>query len=198
MDIKKLAPWNWFKNEEQESGAIVPIQRDEKKTLHQKEGSLNPLFNLHREMDRLFDNAFRGLGVSPDRFPGLSPFKSEIFSPLTTSELLKPQVDVGATGKEYSITVEVPGVSEKDVNVEVSNNTMTIRGEKKQEKEEKDKNYYRVERSYGSFQRVLSLPEDADQEGIKATFKNGILSIRMPRKALPKSDVKQIEVRSTE
>ena len=190
MDIKKLAPWNWFKNEEQESGAIVPVQRDEKKTLNQEEGPLYPLYNLHREMDRLFDNAFRGFG--------LSPFRSEIFSPIATSGFLKPQVDVGATDKEYSITVEVPGVSEKDVNVEVSNNTMTIRGEKKQEKEEKDKNYYRVERSYGSFQRVLSLPEDANQEEIKATFKNGILFIRMPRKAFPKSDVKQIEVKSAE
>ena len=190
MDIKKLAPWNWFKNEEQESGAILPVQRDEKKTLHQEEGPLNPLFNLHREIDKLFDHAFRG--------SVLSPLKSKIFSPLSTSGLLKPQVDVGATDKEYSITVEVPGVSEKDVNIEVSNNTMTIRGEKKQEKEENNKNYYRVERSYGSFQRVLSLPEDVDQEEIKATFKNGILSIRMPRKALPKSDVKQIEVKRTE
>ena len=89
-------------------------------------------------------------------------------------------------------------MDQQDVKVEVSNNTMTIKGEKKQKKEEKGKNYYRVERSYGSFQRVLSLPEDANQEDIKASFKNGILTIRMPRKALPKSDVKQIEVKRTD
>lgn len=195
MDIKKLAPWNWFKKEEEESGAMVPVKRDETKPLSSEEGPLSPLFQLHREMDKLFDNAFRGFGVSQTRFPGLSPLGSDFLSPLSSSGFLKPQVDVGATDKEYSITVEVPGINEKDVNIEVVNNTMTIRGEKKQEKEEKDKNYYRVERSYGSFQRVLSLPEDADQEAIKATFKNGILTIKMGRKALPKPDVKQIEIK---
>ena len=104
-------------------------------------------------------------------------------------------MDIGANDKEYTITVEVPGVSEKDVQVEVSNNIMTIKGEKKQEKEEKDKDFYRIERSYGSFQRVLSLPEDADQTDIKATFKNGILKVRMPRRTLPATEVKQIDVK---
>ena len=195
MDIKKLAPWNWFKKEEEESGAMVPVKRDETKPLSSDEGPLSPLFQLHREMDKLFDNAFRGFGVSPSRFPGLSPLGSDLLSPLSSSAFLMPQVDVGATDKEYSITVEIPGVTEKDVNIEVANNTMTIRGEKNQEKEEKDKNYYRVERSYGSFQRVLCLPEDADQEDIKANFKNGILTIKMGRKALPKPNVKQIEIK---
>jgi len=89
-------------------------------------------------------------------------------------------------------------VSEKDVTLEIVNNTMTIRGEKKQEKEEKEKNYYRVERSYGSFQRVLSLPQDADQEDVKATFKNGVLTVTIPRKELPKSEAKRIDIKSGE
>lgn len=187
MDIKKLAPWNWFKKEEEESGATVPVKRADNQVTVAGGAASHPIVQLQREMDRLFENAFRGFG--------LSPFRSELFTPLTDSGLLKPQVDIGATDKEYSITVEVPGVDEKDVKVEIANNTMTIRGEKKQEKEEKEKNYYRVERSYGSFQRVLSLPEDANQDDIKATFKNGVLTIKMPRKALPKSDVKQIEIK---
>jgi HSP20 family protein len=87
-------------------------------------------------------------------------------------------------------------VDEKDVKLEIVNDTLTISGEKKQEKEEKEKNYYRMERSYGVFQRVLSLPEDADQDKIKATFKKGILTVTVPRKALPKSDVKQIEIKN--
>lgn len=190
MDIKKLAPWNWFKKEEEEFGSHIPVLRADKQKRHPESGIMNPIMQLHREMDRLFENTFRGLG--------LSPFRSDFFTPLTTAGLLKPQVDIGATDKEYSITIEVPGVDEKDVKVEIANNTMTIRGEKKQEKEEKKKDYYRVERSYGSFQRVLSLPEDANQDDIKATFKNGVLTIKMPRKALPKSDVKQIEIKSTE
>jgi len=187
MDIKKLAPWNWFKKEEEDSSATVPVKRVDQQGAVTEGGSDHPIVQLHREMDRLFDNAFRGFG--------LSPFKSDLFTPLTASGLLKPQVDIGATDKEYSITLEVPGVDEKDVTVEIANNTMTIRGEKKQEKEEKEKNYYRVERSYGSFQRVLSLPEDADQDDVKATFKKGVLTIKMPRKSLPQADVKQIEIK---
>ena len=84
----------------------------------------------------------------------------------------------------------------KDVRLEIVNDTLTIQGEKKQENEEKGKNYYRMERSYGSFQRMLSLPEDADQNDVTATFKKGVLTVTMPRKALPKADVKQIEVKS--
>ena len=187
MDIKKLAPWNWFKKEEEQSGANVPVQRNDGATRYPQSGAGNPIVQLHREMDRLFENTFRGLGITP--------FGSDYISPLGAGGMLKPQVDIGATDKEYSITVEVPGVSEKAVKVEISGNTMTIHGEKKQEKEEKNKNFYKVERSYGSFQRILSLPEDADQEDVKATFDKGVLTIKLPRKALPKSDVKQIEIK---
>ena len=185
MDIKKLAPWNWFKKEEEQSHADLPIKRDDRLTQYVTDNS-NPLIRLHREMDRLFDSTFRGFGQLPAT--------TEFSVPFTTAGLLKPRVDIGATTKEYSITVEVPGINEKDVKVEISGNTMTIRGEKKQEKEEKEKDYYKIERSYGAFQRILSLPEDADQDNIKASFKNGVLTIKMPRKALPDSHVKQIEI----
>lgn len=190
MDIKKFAPWNWFKKEEEEAGSTVPVVRQDVQQVYPESRSTSPIVQLHREMDRLVENAFRGFG--------LSPFRSELFTPHTAAGLLKPQVDIGATDKEYSITVEVPGVDEKDVKVEIAGNTLTIRGEKKQEKEEKDKNYYRIERSYGSFQRVLSLPDDADQEGVKASFKKGVLKITMPRQALPRTEVKQIEIKSGE
>lgn len=115
---------------------------------------------------------------------------------LGTSGLLKPRVDIGASENDYTITVEVPGVDENEIRLEVSNNTMIIKGEKKQEKEEKEKNYYRIERSYGSFQRVLSLPEDANQDEINATFKNGVLTVTMPKNALPGREAKQIEIKS--
>ena len=90
----------------------------------------------------------------------------------------------------------MPGVDEKDVQLELINDTLKIKGDKKQQKEEKEKNYYRIERSYGSFQRVLSLPEDADQDNIKAVYKNGIMNITIPRKAAPKTEVKQIEIKT--
>ena len=187
MDIKKFAPWNWFKKEEEDGGGVVPVKRKERRSNLNDGVSYHPVIQLHQEMNRLFENALRGFG--------LSPTSNELFTPLSSSGLLKPELDVAVTDKEYSITVEVPGVSEKDVKIEIVDNTMTIRGEKKQEREEKEKDYYRVERSYGSFQRVLSLPEDANQDEVKATFKNGVLTIKMPRKTLQtKSDVKKIEI----
>lgn len=124
MNIKKLAPWNWFKNEE-ESGTNVPVAPRTDVQPSYTEGSvMNPIARLHREVDRLFEDAFRGIGISP--------FKTDFFPSMTATGLLKPQVDIGVTDKEYSITVEVPGVDEKDVKVEIAKNTMTIRGEKKQ------------------------------------------------------------------
>ncbi len=188
MDIKKLAPWNWFKNEEEEAGASVPVVHQSNVQPRLTEGNVNPIVQLHREVDRLFENTFRGFGMTP--------FTTDVFPSLTAAGLLKPQVDISATENEYSISVEVPGVDEKDVKVEVTDNTLTIRGEKQQEKEEKDKNYYCVERSYGSFQRILSLPEDADQKDIRATFTKGVLTIKMPRKMVPESTARQIDIKS--
>jgi len=187
MDIKKLVPWNWFGKEEEEAGRIVPVKR---KGLKEHDRVLsNPLQQFHQEIDRLFDQAFRGFELSPFGF-------DQTMIPRMADGMLKPTLDLGTTDKEYIITIEIPGVDEKDINLDITNDTLTIRGEKKQEDDEKGKNYYRMERSYGSFQRVLSLPEDADQDGVKATFKKGVLNVTMPRRALPKSDVKQIEVKS--
>lgn len=181
MELKKLVPWNWFKNEEEIDHA-VPVKHGDKGRVYAGRHH-DPMVQIHRDIDHLFDRFFRGWGLGSADFP--------VFA---GGDLLKPKVDLAATEKEYLLTVEIPGVDEKDISVHISGNTMTIKGEKKQEKEETDKNYYRIERSYGSFQRVLSLPEDVDQDTIKAAFKNGVLSITMPRKAVPQGDVKQVEV----
>lgn len=186
MDFKKLAPWNWFREEEKESSATLPVnytgQIPSRKPLY------GPVTQLQQEMDQLFSNFFKGFEQTP--------FGTGSFFPGSSSEgLLKPTLDIGASEKEYSISVEVPGVEQKDITLEIANNTLTIRGEKEQKNEEKKKDYYRIERSYGSFQRQLSLPDDADQDAINATFKNGVVTITLPRKALPQSEVKQIEIR---
>ena len=189
MDIKKLAPWNWFKKEEEGAGEIVPVQHS--RAREQGYPLYNPVIQLHQEIDRIFDNVFRGFGLSPFGF-------GKPLLPRMAEGMLKPTLDLGATDKEYTITMEIPGVNGKDIKLEIANDTLTIRGEKKQEKEEKERNYYRMERSYGSFQRVLSLPEDADHDGVKAEFRQGVLTVTMPRKKLPESDVKRIEVKSAE
>jgi len=185
MSLKKLIPWNWFKREEEDSGQAIPVQRNMDYDRAYAIG--NPIGQLHHEMERLFDRFFHSFGMGKSGYESL-PF------PRLTDGLLKPTLDLGATDKAYTVTVEIPGVDEKDIKLEIINDSLTIRGEKKQETEEKDKNFYRLERSYGSFQRVLSLPEDINQDGVKANFKKGILTVTMPRKALPKADVKQIAV----
>ncbi|WP_020585610.1 Hsp20/alpha crystallin family protein [Desulfobacter curvatus] len=101
----------------------------------------------------------------------------------------------GYAEKEYSISMEIPGVSKKEISIELLRNTLVIRGEKKQTHEDKNKNYYRIERSYGAFQRTLSLPADADESRVDARFKNGILKITIPRLKTPTSRVNQIEVK---
>jgi HSP20 family protein len=187
MEFKKLVPWNWFKEEEEGDGRTLPVPREDSQD--QVYAFTGPLIRFHREIDRLFENAFRGFGSGP------FGFEHPLMQKMDEGKL-KPTLDLGATDKDYTITVEIPGVDEKDVNLELVNDTLTIQREKKQEKEEKDKDYYRVERSYGSFQRVLSLPEIADQENVKATFKKCVLTVNMLKRALPKSDVRQIEVKS--
>jgi HSP20 family protein len=186
MSVKKWIPWNWFKNEEEGVGRSVSVQRGS--APERGHALSSPIEQIHREVDRLFDQAFRGFGLAPFEFNRPLP-------PRVNDGMLKPTLDLGATDKEYTITVEIPGVDEKDIRLEIVNDTLSIQGEKKQENEEKGKNYYRMERSYGSFQRMLSLPEDAEQDGVTATFKKGVLTVTMPRKALSNADVKQIVVK---
>lgn len=187
MDFKKLVPWNWFANEEGEEGKTIPVQHSDQ---HLPGVQMPPFQQLQGEMDRLFNNFFRGFAPP---FAGLGQWPS-LRMPGMTESLLKPTLDISSSDNDYTISVEVPGVEEKDVKIEVANNNLTISGDKKQQKEEKDKNFYRVERSYGSFRRVLSLPNDADQEKIKASFKKGVLTLIIPRKPLPESAVKKIPI----
>lgn len=185
MDIKKIAPWNWFKKENGDNGQTIPVKYNKDKKNRYSAHSLN---GLHDEVDRLFYNFFSGLDLSPS-FP-----RSGMLEGITGS-VLKPRLDLSATDKEYTVSVEIPGVSEKDVNLELVHDSLIIRGEKTQKREEKKKNFYRLERSYGSFQRTLSLPEDANRDNIKADFKNGILNITIPRMELPGTRAKQIEIK---
>jgi HSP20 family protein len=172
---------------EEKSGDKVPIQRNDAK--EDREELSGPLRDFHREVDRLFDRTFRDFGFSSFDFD--RPFMH------SAGNMLRPVTDLAASDKEYTVTVEVPGTEKDDIKIEVSNNVMTIRGEKKQKKEEEEKDFYRQERFYGSFQRVLSLPEDANQDAIKATFNQGVLTVTMPRKDMPKPAVKEIKIHSS-
>jgi HSP20 family protein len=147
---------------------------------------------LRQEMDELFDNFVHGF-PNFRRSPELHPtWKIE-----TVFGNALPAVDFVDTEKSYSVTVELPGMSENDVNVSLVGRTLTIKGEKSQEKEEKKKDYYVAERRYGSFERSFKLPDDADCDKIDANFEKGVLKVIMPKnpKAAPQS--KKIEIKAT-
>jgi HSP20 family protein len=110
---------------------------------------------------------------------------------LTTSSFA-PAVDVYEDEHKVTLKIEVPGIEEKDIDVRVENNTLTVHGERKIEKEEKEENYRRVERQYGSFTRTFTLPQTVDTENVSANYDKGVLKISLPKKAEAKP--KQIKV----
>jgi HSP20 family protein len=131
--------------------------------------------SLQREIDRLFDDFTHGLGGQGN---------------------LLPSMDVTESDKEIEIAAELPGLERKDVDISIEDNVLTIRGEKKIEREEKDeknKNYRLAERSYGVFYRVLELPNGIDPSKVQATMSNGVLKIKIPKPA--RSEAKKIEVK---
>ena len=150
-----------------------------------------PVDQLHNEIDRLFGDFFGGF-FSPWRaFSGMTPRSAD-----NAPDMLIPHMDLSVTDTAYKATVELPGVAQDQVNIEVCDNMLIVEGEKKNETEDKDekKGYYRMERSYGSFRRVLSLPEDVETDKITATHKDGVLSIEIPRKEPEKPATRKIEV----
>ncbi|HEX9112100.1 MAG TPA: Hsp20/alpha crystallin family protein [Terriglobales bacterium] len=109
-----------------------------------------------------------------------------------TTTTFAPPVDVYEDEHNVTLKIEVPGIEEKDIDVRIENNTLTVHGERKFEKEEKEENYRRVERQYGSFTRTFTLPNTVDQESVQADYEKGVLKIKLAKKAEAKP--KQIKV----
>jgi HSP20 family protein len=150
------------------------------------ERGARPFVALQQEMNRLFDRFF---GEESSLYP--SSIAEEW---LSTSY---PQLDIRETAKGLKVSVELPGMSEKDVHVSITGNSLTIKGEKKEEKEEKHANYVRMERRYGSFNRVIPLSEEIDPDRAEATFKNGLLEIELPRSEKAESQRKRINIKTS-
>ena len=148
----------------------------------------NPFESFQREMNRLFDDFFRGFGGTTLPAPGR--FGEGFFGAAT------PRVDVSETDDAYEVVAELPGLEEKDVDVLLDRNMLTLKGEKRAEREQRDKNYYLAERSFGSFRRAIPLPVEIDQNKVEANFKNGVLTVRLPKAEQARSQAKRIEVRS--
>jgi HSP20 family protein len=153
----------------------------------------HPFETLRGEIDRVFEDFGRGFGFPFGRTGlALEPFwRSEAsFGPAV------PAVDVVEKDKSYEVSAELPGLGEKDVEVKLADNVLTISGEKKEEKEEKAKDYYRSERRYGSFQRAFEVPPGVDQGKIEASFEKGVLKITLPKSAEAQSKEKKIPIAS--
>ena len=150
----------------------------------------NPWLNLRSEMDRLFDR-FSGFGLpSMRRMFDLAPSVESTFT------FNVPAVDVTEDDKAYKVTAELPGLDEKDIDVSVTGEVLTLKGEKRQEKEEKNKNWYVSERAYGAFQRAFALPEGVDRDKIAAEFAKGVLTVTLPKSAQAQSQQKKIDVKA--
>lgn len=149
--------------------------------------------SLRSEMDRLFDRFGSGWGFPSigRMFDAAPSFRYE-----SSFSVPSPAVDITEDDSSYKVTAELPGMSEKEIEVVVSGDTMTLKGEKKQEKEQKEKNFYLSERSYGSFQRSFYVPEGVDRDKIAADFSKGVLTITMPKTAKAVEQQKKIEVKS--
>ena len=137
-----------------------------------------PFESLRREVDRLFDDFDRGSWLSPFR---RTAFEVEPFWRRELSWTSAPAVDIAETDKAYEITADLPGLDEKDVEVKLANGDLTIKGEKQEEKEQKEKGYYLHERRFGSFERRFRVPEGVDADKIEATFKKGVLTVTLPK-----------------
>ncbi len=142
-------------------------------------------------------NPFRELEEVSDRLNsifGKLPVRTESERETFGMADWSPSVDISETDAAYLVKGEIPGVQKEDVKVTIEDGMITLRGERKQEKDEKGEKFHRVERSYGSFMRCFRLPDDADETNIKAEFKDGIISITLPKTEKAKNKPKEIEV----
>ena len=143
----------------------------------------SPFFALHREMNPMFDDFFRDCAFS------------SLGNGLGTNAFT-PAVDVCEDEKAVVVKAELPGMDEKDIEVNLADNGLTIRGEKKDEKEEKGKGYWHREASYGAFSRFIPLPEGLDMEKVDARFKNGVLTVTLARQEGATAKGKKISIKA--
>jgi HSP20 family protein len=164
--IKNLLPTVWRRSES-------PLRRAEE----------YPVLALHREMNRMFDDFFRGFDLSP-------------FDGGRNWGVFTPSIDVREDEKEVTVKAELPGMDEKEIEVSLADGALTIKGEKKAENEDKGKDYWHRESSYGAFHREIRLPEGLNTEKVDARFKNGVLTVTLARKEEAKAKEKRIDIKA--
>ncbi len=157
---------------------VVPVKRE---SVPVRREEFHPFLLLRQEINSLFDYFFRGFEIEP--------FRGR-FGAFT------PSIDVKESDKDISVIAELPGMDEKDIDVSLTRDALTIKGEKKEEKEEKRKDYYRMERTFGSFTRTIPLPTEIDVDKVKAEFKKGVLTVTLPKSEKAIKETKKIPVKA--
>ncbi|MXQ11914.1 Hsp20/alpha crystallin family protein [Microvirga makkahensis] len=166
---------------------LIPWGRNSQTTPSRYREEGDPFMTLHREMNRLFDDVFRTFDMAP--------FGSLGGTGHSTGRVGGwPHVEVVETDGDIRVSAELPGIEEKDVEVLMGDGVLTIRGEKKSEIEDKDHAF--SERYYGRFERRIPLAWDVEDDKVDASFKNGVLTVTMPKSAQGRSNVKRIAVNS--
>lgn len=172
MAIGDIVPWRW--------GGLRRWEPEGKPF----ENLRHEMESLHRDMDRLFEGVWNeGIGSSllPDFWA-----RGEVM----------PQLDATEDDTTFQVKIDLPGLDEKDVDVTLSDRVLTIRGEKKEEKETKEKDFYRRERAHGTFRRSIEIPIAVDATKIEASFKKGVLTIQLPKTQEAQEKVKHIDVKA--
>ena len=162
---------------------LIPLQWD----THNKPDYYNtdhPLFTIDKDIERFLNPL--NTDFFGNSFVDFRPFKHDQF----------PRVDIAETENNFLITAELPGIDEKNVDITLGDGTLTIKGEKKEDTEEKQGEFYNRERSYGIFQRSFEIPELIDENKIEASFSNGVLTVKMPKTPEAKKEVKKIPINS--
>lgn len=166
MQIKDLIPWG----------------RDRNSTPQKTNDGETAVATLQRDINRVFDDLWNRMERPFANGAGLM----SVFGPST---------DVAEAGEEVEVSVELPGMDESDIDISVSGDTLTIRGEKKAEREEKKSGYYLAERSYGVVYRTIPLPPGVDPDKASAEFKRGVLTVKLPKTAEAQARIKKIDVK---
>lgn len=161
--------------------ALVPWRNNKAQTPATREDFFDPFVTFRREMDRMFDDFFGGGALRPAH---------------AGWQTLTPAVDIDETDREMVITAELPSVSDKDVEVSLAGDILTIKGEKRAEREEKNGDSTYMERRFGSFSRSVRLPFEVKDEKVDAKFKDGVLTIHLPKPAELQRAVRRIDVKS--
>lgn len=172
MTLREIVPWRWgnLRRWEAGEGPFGSFRRQ--------------MENLHREMDRLFEDM-----SSETVRAGIAPMS-------WSREFTMPQIDETEDDKAFHVSIELPGMDEKDVDITLSGRVLTIRGEKKADEKDEGKDYYRRERRYGAFRRTIELPGEVDESRIEASFRKGVLKIELPKTKEAQAKIKHIDVKA--